>query len=208
MKKYSLKKGAFTLAETLITLSIIGVCAAMVVATLTVINPSDKANVSLAKKATVNFSNATRQILMLNSKSRKMTGIYKEGLSGDFCSDSTCFYNLVGEYLQITENITTPPENLKGEVYGKLTDGIVFGILFKPKAEDGSAKCTQTDTIVATPKDDTMPKDVSNAITVNGACGFIYYDTNGFAKPNREGQDQFALPIFKTGARVPTISDK
>lgn len=214
MKKHSLKKGAFTLAETLITLSIIGICAAMVVTTLTLINPSDKANLSLAKKATVNFSNATRQILMMHSKSRKMTGVYKEGLSGDFCENSQCMFDLLSQYLQVTERISSSnkPENLKGDTTGKLSDGIVFSVSFDPtctltaKVDDDGAGGATDNRIHVLPSEDSSAQN--EPISVEGACGFIYYDTNGTAKPNTPGKDQFALPIFKTGARIPTISDQ
>ncbi len=74
MKKQA-KKHGFTLAETLITLAIIGVCAAMLITTIKNINPNEASNLVMARKAVGTFTEATRQVLLFNSQTKKMDNL-------------------------------------------------------------------------------------------------------------------------------------
>jgi len=67
-----MKKYGFTLAETLITLAIIGICAAMLITTIKNINPNEKSNIVMARKIVGNFTEATKQVLLFNSKTKKI----------------------------------------------------------------------------------------------------------------------------------------
>ncbi len=71
MKKTSKKAWRFTLAETLITLAIIGVCAAMLITTIKNINPNEASNLVMARKAVGTFTEATRQVLLFNSQTKR-----------------------------------------------------------------------------------------------------------------------------------------
>ena len=65
-----MKKYAFTLAETLLTMSIIGICAAMLITTIKNINPSGQADAIMAKNAKIAISialNSLKRILKANT---------------------------------------------------------------------------------------------------------------------------------------------
>ncbi len=191
--KYGLK-GGFTLAETLIALTIIGICAAMTIPTLQNLNSTtSQTEISvLAKKTITNFSDATAQILMNHSKTRKMSGIYKLGSTTTICSDESCLFDLYGKYVNIAKEINKAdiPENTNfaGTKFGVLSNGVIFGLTY-----DNTCKTTR-DSMVSLPE---------GALTKGeNLCGYIYYDANGKKGPNVDGKDRFTIPIFKTGIKL------
>ncbi len=198
MKKYDLKRYGFTLAETLITLAIIGICAAMIIPSLQNVNKNtSETEISVrAQKTLTAFTNAASQIIMNNTKTKKLDNIYLED-GTTICSNTTCFFNLLGKYVQITketvkENIEDG-NNFPGAKYGVLSDGTIFGLTFTGGKCESSLKSA-----VSLPGSE--PVDFKNL------CGYIYYDANGPKKPNVIGKDRFVIPIYKTGIKLKSVT--
>jgi len=184
-----MKKQAFTLAETLITLAIIGVCAAMLITTIKNINPNQASNVVMARKAVGNFTEATRQVLMFNSKTKKM-----DDITG--CANSECLTELYGKYLQLTKMSNanpTPDAPLGGSYFGEMVDGLIFGIDYNTEC-----KLRESQTVEVLPPDEGFTSEV----IVSGACALIYYDVNGKKSPNKVGADRFVIPVKKAGIKM------
>lgn len=196
-----MKKYAFTLAETLLTMTIIGICAAMLIGTIKNVNPSGQADAIMAKKAVTTFTDATRQIMVHYTKNFKMNDVYKDTQKTEPCTDETCLFNLYGQFVQISKILTS--ENAGGfgtsvGIYGQLNDGLVFGLKYKPA-------CDINEELNTTPPGPDDPAgSIAPTTPVVKACGVIYYDVNGKKGPNVNGRDRFAMPIFKsTGVRIP-----
>ena len=196
-----MKKYAFTLAETLLTMSIIGICAAMLITTIKNINPSGQADAIMAKKAVTTFTDDTRQIMVHYTKNFKMNDIYSDSAKTTACTDATCLFNLYGKFIQISNVLSAENAGAFGTgvgVYGRITDGIVFGLKY-------NNACNINETIFTAPASEEAQNATASSTTVSGACGIIYYDVNGKKGPNVDGKDRFAVPIFKaTGVRIPS----
>ena len=189
-----MKKQGFTLAEVLITLAIIGVCAAMLITTIKNINPNEKSNIAMARKAVGNFTEATRQVLLFNSKTRKM-----DNLTG--CDDAACVIDLYGKYLQVTKSSTQNPTGLGGSCknVGELIDGLMFCVEY-----DKKCALHENETVQILPPDE----GVVSAIVVSGACAVIHYDVNGVKPPNMTGKDRFMIPVRKNGVKMGAAATK
>ncbi len=200
-----MKKYAFTLAETLMTMAIIGVCAALMITSIKNVNPTGQADAIMAKKAVTTFADSTRQIMVHYAKNFKMNDVYSDKEKTEPCKNATCLFNIYGKFVQITKQLSADEAGNFGassSVYGQLVDGLVFGVRYDPTA--CSISTSEADNIYASPADDSNGATTTKLI-VSGACGMIYYDTNGKKGPNVNGKDRFAIPIFKsTGARIPS----
>lgn len=196
--KNDARKLGFTLAETLITLAIIGICAAMLITTIKNINPNEKSNIVMARKAVGNFTEATKQVLLFNSSTRKMDNL-SCGESKDDDNDTTkqanakCVTELYAKYLQVSKLKSADATGLGGQYFGELIDGLSFGIEY-------DSRCTLKEgtTIQILPPEEGLVSEV----IVSGACAIIYYDVNGAKEPNMVGKDRFSIPVRKTGVKI------
>ncbi len=200
--KEQAKKYGFTLAETLITLAIIGVCAAMLITTIKNINPNEKSNIVMARKAVGNFAEATKQVLLFNSSTKKMDSL-NCGTSTDDDDDATkqanakCVMDLYSKYLQVVKKKSSDSTGLGGQYYGELIDGLLFGIEY-----DSRCALKEGETIQILPPDE----GVTSEVIVSGACAIIYYDVNGTRDPNIVGKDRFSIPVRKTGVKIQAVT--
>lgn len=191
-----MKKQGFTLAETLLTLAIIGICAAMLITTIKNISPNEQSYLVMARKAVGNFTQATKQVVLFNSTSRTMD---KLTLDGNACNSDACVTNLYGKYLQITEISTSNPTNLgEGNCsnVAQLVDGLMFCVDYSADCSLGGDATVQ----ILPPAD-----GVVSAVIASDACAMIYYDVNGAKTPNIVGKDRFVIPVKRNGVKVQAI---
>ncbi len=191
------KKNAFTLAEVLITLGIIGVVAAMTLPTL-VQKQQEKVTVSRLKKA---YSALSQAYLMISKDYGEPTNW---GFSSNIDADgnstpegSIKVSNLFAKYMKITKNC----ENAdgcwsSGDVYR--LNGSLYGS-GNPGERDDIAKITLADgTYVAFGGlNAECSKNRGETKPLSSVCGWIIVDVNGNDRPNTYGIDIFEFSITK-----------
>lgn len=191
-----MKKDAFTLAEVLITLGIIGVVAAMTLPAL-ITNYKDKQTVSQLKKVYSSLNQAVQLAKEDNGpiESWDLVGFFSpEGAKN--------LIEILAPYLKITKYCSNNAENCVPDMYyypdmkiymnlnsdtrtGKaiLSDGNLFMVRTRAK------NCNDTDSYL---------EDVYDPKFEN-YCAWILIDINGMKKPNALGRDVFAFNLYSTG---------
>ena len=194
---FSLKRPAFTLAEVLITLGIIGVVAAMTMPSL-IQNYQVKETVSRLKKFTSIMNNTILMakndygeidswdfILSTNDENNNANASTVEGLD-NFIKKYMLPYLKYTEHHKLNESgISYIPTALGGTVFSgqvtpmiKLTDGIsVIGLYMY-------GSCST---------------NIGSSSGLNKACGEIFVDINSERKPNIIGRDIFLFYITPNG---------
>ncbi len=207
---FTSRKAAFTLAEVLITLGIIGVVAAMTLPTL-VGNYKNKELSTRAKKTYSLISQALQKYQSDNGTVGDITGLFDTSKSS---ADVTTAFS---KYFKATRVCTSKTQKGCGKFYYEVTyasplyddegsatasgmytpkfllpDGALIGINIK-------SSCIHPTTSTVYNPDGTPQKDADgNVITHTyneNSCGSIYFDTNGPAKPNQFGADVFELRV-------------
>ena len=98
-----IKKG-FTLAEILISLTVIGVIAAVTIPTLiSSIDIDRKQAETIIKKTYTSFNDATKQIVMLETVSHNMGAIN--------CTDDNCIRDVYGKYIAYTKTCNSDAQS-------------------------------------------------------------------------------------------------
>lgn len=184
---YSTKlKYAFTLAEVLITLLIIGVVASLIIPNLLQDTQNEELNIQFKKDFGI-FSDAARRMMLDNGGN----------LAGFFLNNMDMM-NKCGDYIILTKKC---PAYATGCFYaGTNTWKNLHG-------DDGWID--QTDYPTAIMNNGSLIKfSVNNSActTNNGTgspveytCGDITIDINGFKGPNQAGRDMFYIWVTKTG---------
>ncbi|MBP7212269.1 type II secretion system protein [bacterium] len=179
-------KSAFTLAEVLITLGIIGIVASLTIPTLMAKNQKNEAYTALQKALSV-ISSATAQM-------REDNG----GSMADIATDASGFADALKPYLHVIKSCTDT-----SDCYLESTDTI--------KALTGQTFARSTEMISEYPKIVTsdgfvfiMGQVFSQCDAIfykqngeNQYCTNLYVDTNGKKKPNTVGKDLFSISINK-----------
>lgn len=179
-------KKAFTMAEAILVMTILGIIATIMITTLKPAEFKDKGLAVLADKVLSEIDTATTQILINNSMNGKMNQLVYSGAAID--SNAAAHSNNVGvlykKYLTSTRKAcsssTCPCNAMTNKFY--LKDGACMGITMGNQAS------------VAT----IFPGE--SATTSNTASyGVLFFDTNGEDEPNTAGRDQFRLPFNVDG---------
>ena len=203
MSKFYLQKRskkAFTLAEVLITLGIIGVVAALTIPTL-MKNYQQVQYVTSLKKAYSQMNQVLQQMAMDNGDDIK-TIFGNSTVAGDAISSyykvvKNCKTNLGGGcFAQFNDNYdgssgTTYDFDNNAAYYKFITaDGIAFELY------SFNNNCTTNRGFAAAP----------DSPTYNSACAEVYIDVNGIKGPNNLGRDVFYYDI--TSNRTPLLYPK
>ena len=223
------QKAAFTLAEVLITLGIIGVVAAMTLPML-IAKYQEKVLVTAAKKG---YSIAVNTVTRWNAANEIVGDSYNffaTGGSSNNWSSRTVVTKELAKYLKIVQ-VCDSSNNIKNcggkytvKQYKKLNNGQggtkeeTYMNYFRIVLADGSFIAPQSEVT-----DDGMCKHTfwSNATDSNGFyipdtsgnsptgfqgeykssdnCGYIHIDTNGLKGPNQVGKDYFRISFSKAG---------
>lgn len=168
-----MKKLAFTLAEVLITLAIVGVVAVLTIPTVTN-NMSQRSNI-VKLEATIKSLNDAVNNLMIDERAME---IGDSSMVDDFSS-------LFGNYLKIAGDCDGDRySNCFGSSYSSIS-----GENLSPFSSDDTAGCAM------------LPNGASFRITEvsPGVTASIYIDVNAAKGPNVAGRDLFALRLFKDG---------
>lgn len=214
-------KQAFTLAEVLITLTIIGVVAAITIPSLITSIDLDKRQAEATiKKTYTTFNDATKQIVMLETTSHTM---------GDVdCSDANCIRDLYGKYVSFVRTCNSDSqENCLGSAPAESEgDSGATSMFALPAYATGNASSIgfssrslavlADGTLVGFLYDESCSTTTKSIIEYEGTptdiektCVSIAVDTNGDKKPNAVGKDRYQFAVGKLGVkfRPPNYED-
>lgn len=186
------KLRAFTLAEVLITLAVIGVVAALAIPSL-VTNMNNMQYKSAWKK---NYAE-------IASVARKMAYDNGGALDGYFTSQDA-FMNAFKPYLSYTKTCvsgTTLSQNCwhADNTWYDLNGTKMVG---SGAAYDSNATVVLTSgTIMSTQLNSSSC--TGGGVPNNDNCGIIYFDINGYKGPNMVGKDIYAARLTKIGTLIP-----
>lgn len=184
---------AFTLAEVLITLLIIGVVASLTIPAL-INNTQDQELKTAWKKSYSELTQATNLILLDNAGSLK-------GLCAD--NNDNCMRNLYAPYLSYTKSCN---ENSSwGNCWhnGLSEFWYMDGTAIPSGWTNAAGLILNNGAFVRFIWISSQCNNVSIGIS---RCGSIYVDVNGFKKPNRVGKDIFGTIIQYNGIKPRGIS--
>ncbi len=182
------RKLGFTLAEVLITLTVIGVVAALSIPTL-LSSSNDTSNVTALKK---NFATLTNAIKLYQAENGSIAALYS-GSHADVLTGVSGYLNLIkncgtaagcwytDELKTVSGGVVNASaEALLGTDYarGILADGTMI-------AFSSNGNCTTT------------PGNIDVAPFVGATCGDIVVDINGSKGPNIIGNDVFSFWVTK-----------
>lgn len=194
-----MKKFAFTLAEVLITLTVIGVVAAITLPSV-IQNYQEHAMISKLKKTYSTLQNAFNLAIAENGNVR---GWFDDRANGAWQEP---MHNILKNYFDIVKYCPSSERNCmdgqrlkfylsdKSEYRG--TSPFLRGITYILKdgtfvairiGSEGSGICNIN-----------LPLS-GNASGYAGQCGYITVDLNGYKGPNRDGYDIFEFRLFNNG---------
>jgi prepilin-type N-terminal cleavage/methylation domain-containing protein len=179
-----IKKPAFTLAEVLITLLIIGVVASLVIPSL-IQDTRDAELKVLWKKTYAEFEQMTKFVLNDN------TGSF-EGV----CTSSNNLKNQYIPYINVNKNCAT------GSTLGNCWHSNNLSSYYLNKNpistwDENSGLILNTGVLIYFAANSTTCT-FDHGIPI---CGRVFLDTNGFKPPNTWGKDIFGLWIIKNGIK-------
>ena len=201
------KKLGFTMAEALLVLVILGVIGAICLQSMQTYNPQQKGFDTKAEKAVSVRGQALTMILVEDSSSDDLTGMFDE--SGKFSITETKNATRIVKKFKKHLVVNALPVNLNDEYFkgnlinykktslGKLTD-LYSNFFFMQDGELLGFKfygnCTSSET-------KSIPPNYRETSTINNICASIFVDVNGEKSPNKLGSDQFVIPIDVRGIK-------
>ena len=188
-------KSAFTMAEAILVMTILGIIATIMITTLKPAEYKDRGLAILAKKVLSEVDTATTQILINNSAAGNTSTLYEPGTSTVFTFANSNQADNIGKlykrYLTATRkpcnDANCPCNSLANKFY--LKDGACLGI-------SAGAPSANIQTI--------FPGENTVTEIAPPSHGYIFFDTNGEEEPNVMGKDQFLLPIGAEGIQYAT----
>lgn len=195
-----MKKQGFTLAEILITLSVIGIVAAITLPGLSSNVNSRKVGPALAK-AVNTLENVSHTALMEESQNTL------DEISLTYPNEKQCYLNRVAKYLSGEFHQSLRYKDGVNVAGFKTKDGITY--LTVPdfaasKCNGGS--CGTFSAAEYSYKSPYYADDDSGKLPNKKYCGKFYpimIDTNGDKKPNTQGKDQFMVFVDFYGTVIP-----
>ncbi len=199
---------AFTLAESLITIIIIGI---IYVVMLNILRPGD-VNKDVLKKMGANvfyqLDFASKQILAKNTINYNFHDLKTASGSRFLITEDGAdekLMNLFKKYLKGLRNVSYDPEYLDRvlidetniSITGVKPSSFNYGFSMSNGAYVAiklNKNCTTTETYIYS------PVQLTNRSSVN-SCGLFFIDVNGDKDPNTLGIDQYLVPIGKSGIK-------
>ena len=187
-------KKAFTMAEAILVMTILGIIATIMITTLKPAEYKDKGLAIMARKVLSEIDTATTQILINNSAAGNTSTLYEPGTSTVFSLATSSQDDKIGKlykrYLTATRqacnDANCPCNSYSNKFY--LKDGACMGI---------------TTGVPAANVNTWFPGE-TNFTSMKPTHGMIFFDTNGEDEPNVMGKDQFILPIASEGVQYAT----
>ena len=188
-------KRAFTMAEAILVMTILGVIAAVMITTLKPAEFKEKSLRVLAKKVLSEIDTATTQILSNDAKLGTMTSLsLSDGVQFEFKGNADKVLQLYQKYL-VTIRTTVPATSfcVTGKVNDADTSRGATAVYFK----DGACMGIYAAQITAASPTIVPGETATTAVTASQ--GLLLVDTNGEDEPNIIGVDRFIFPITEKG---------
>ena len=187
-------KRAFTMAEAILVMTILGIIATIMITTLKPAEYKDKGLAIMARKVLSEIDTATTQMLINNSASGNTSSLYEAGTATLFSLETADMHDKVGKlykrYLTATRqecnDANCPCNGYSNKFY--LKDGACMGITTGTQSADVN----------------TWFPGETNFTSMQPTHGMIFFDTNGEEEPNVMGKDQFLLPMGPEGVQYAT----
>lgn len=197
MKIGLLKKNkAFTLAEVLITLGIIGVVASMTIPTL-MNNIQDNEFKTKMRKEYSLLSQA-QQLLATENGGNFSDAV---GIACQTAGDWSCFKNMFRSKLSFIKecdsstDVCLPPKSIVKYLNGTINQSAISASIWGLVLKDGTAMNFFLNSVACN----------SNAGSYTNDCGWVMVDVNGLQPPNTWGRDIFWFYIFSDVIRPKTV---
>lgn len=179
---------AFTLAEVLITLGIIGIVAAMTIPSL-MQRQQEKATIVALKKT---YSALTQAYTSAESENGTPEGW---GLANN-AAGAANILNKLSPYLKLDKNCGSGVGCFPDVTYKTLTNSPwnnfdTYATFARAKIADGS--------LIAASSYNNCNQNYGTTEALQHVCGYYYVDVNGFNPPNQGGKDLFLFWLTKNG---------
>lgn len=188
-------KKAFTMAEAILVMVILGIIATIMISTMRPVEFQDKGLHVMAKKMLGDIDSATTQILYNDTKLGYLTEIVRSnGTKYSWKDNSTDVLNLYKKYLTTVTRDTVPSTSFcvtggasrnAQAVY--LKNGACIGIY------SSEAKLY------------TRFPDETQSVNTEVSQGAIFFDVNGEEAPNVIGKDRYILPVADHGIQYEAV---
>lgn len=179
---------AFTMAEAVLVMTILGIIATIMITTMKPAKFKDQGYEVLAKSIFGSLDTAITQILVDKAPYNKLSSIYEHGSSSttfamNGASNGGKFVLLLKEYMATARgDVPSVCTNKSYNSYMLLKNGACLAV------NSSSTKYAST----------WIPGEKS-ATNATGTYGMIFLDTNGDTEPNVVGKDQYYIPLVETG---------
>lgn len=187
-----IKTKAFTLAEVLITLGIIGVVAAMTMPSL-IANHREKENVVKLKKVYSTLSNA-----YLLAKEEYGTPDNWDLKANDDPDGAENELNIFAKYMNVAKNCGRNPGCWPLEQY-RFLKGTPYNIDHNTNISFAKLVLNDGTTLTMNVRDPDCKQIRGSNTALSSTCGTISADINGAKLPNQIGKDLFVFVISKEG---------
>lgn len=188
-------KKAFTMAEAILVMTILGIIATIMISTLKPAQYKEQAFQVLSKSIYAEIDSAMTQILTNHTQYNRLSEIYPLGSTTTFsmatskAANSTYMINLFKKYMATARGTvpvicreTTANKGVGYEANMLLKNGACIAIKSGP--------ITQVNTWI--------PGEIS-VTKADSTHGMIFLDINGDTDPNVLGKDQFYIPLVADG---------
>ena len=179
---------AFTMAEAILVMVILGIIATIMISTLRPVEFRDRGFAVLAKKVLGQVDAATTQIIFNNTQDSRMDRMYPPGSNSAYKSfgadlaNTKALYNtyLVGTRETPSSDWCTATTNR----HMKLKDGSCLGFHAGTTAPSSY---------------NWIPGETTSHANASGEIGYISIDVNDGEEPNVFGKDRYSIPIGTYG---------
>ena len=185
-------KKAFTMAEAIIVMTILGIIATIMITNLKPSEFRDKGLQVMAKKVLMQLDTATQQIMVNNTQNGKLTTVYVPNSTTQVAfgaMDATNMSVLYKKYLVTTRKACDTADCGCNSFAGN----------YKFHLKDGACVSLRLLATPATMTATRFPGEVNDVNTTAKGLGYFHFDVNGLDEPNVMGKDRFKVPINDDG---------
>ena len=187
------KSKAFTMAEAVLVMTILGIIATVMITTIKPARFKEQGYKVLAKSVYASIDTAVTQILVDKAPFNKTNKIYEHTANG--VVDPTKYFSMAdaskgGKFVDLLKEYMA---TARGDIPAVCT-GVSYDATLLLK--NGACMAVKSSAVEAATW---IPGENSQTASASYAYGMIFLDTNGQDEPNVIGTDQFYIPLDENG---------